>query len=329
MATALKRSAGLRRLPLLVVMTFAAGSLVGAQQPSEPLDPDPVRASIGVVRADGVLLPLAAIRNNVWRALAVVGRSGGSRMTPEARRLGLDGWVLAPPSASPRPFKLAKPMTVAYECSNTEVFDTSLASRKRLVGAETTRTLGLAIQGNATVQPAVHVAAATDVGSRGVRDAIAGTLQTLETQRFDALRGTNYAPELRRFSLAERAKRPVRFNTLFHHKKGLVDWYYFEAEKDYSDVGIVFFVSGWMAGFGAESYITDVHAVVAGSSDELKGAPTNVLGVIPGRYSFEPVTWVMATYTNIDLVYTLFQIGGHDEYSVKRVLDVSANHCLP
>ena len=106
-------------------------------------------------------------------------------MTPAARRLGLDGWLLTPPAASPRAFKLTKPITVPYECSNTEVFHTSLASGKRLVGAETARTMGLAIQGNANVQLAVDVAAATDAASRGVRDVITSTMQALETERFD------------------------------------------------------------------------------------------------------------------------------------------------
>jgi hypothetical protein len=275
-----------------------------------------------------VLLPLAAIQNNVWRPLVAANRSGGSRMTAAAKRLGLDGWLLTPLTGSPRPLTLTKPIAVPYECSNTEVFATSLTTRKRLAGAETARALGLAIRGNATVQPAFDAATATDAVSRGARDVITSMVQALETERFDAMRDTSYAPEWRRFSLAERAKRPVRFNILFHHKKGLDDWYYFEVEKDYSEVGFVFFVSGWKAGFGAESHLTEIRAGLGSSSE--KSAPTGVLGVIPGRYSNEPVTWVMAETSNIDVGYALYQIGGkNDYYSVKRVLYVSANHCIP
>jgi hypothetical protein len=38
----------------------------------------------------------------------------------------------------------------------------------------------------------------------------------------------------------------------------------------------------------------------------------------------------MAETSNIDVGYALYQIGGkNDYYSVKRVLYVSANHCIP
>ena len=85
---------------------------------------------------------------------------------------------------------------------------------------------------------------------------------------------------------------------------GVTDWYYFEAEKDYSDVGFTFFVDGWIAGYGAVSFLTEVRAGVGGalSLDNPEASQTDVLGVIHRRDSPEAAAWVIRGET----IWTLF-----------------------
>src|SRR5687768_14192158 len=93
----------------LVLIVIAAAPILGAQQVRQ--SQASAGASIGVMRADGLLLPLAAVRDDGgWQAL--VEHGGGSRMTFQARRLRLDGWLLAERGGNPRPFRLTKPMSV-------------------------------------------------------------------------------------------------------------------------------------------------------------------------------------------------------------------------
>ena len=283
------------------------------------------------MRADGLLLPIATIQSNAWRSLVVDRPGRGLRLTAAAMRLMPGGWRLTPAKGAPRAFSLTKSSVVPFECSNAEVFQTDLTSPKRLTGADTAKTLGLSAHGNITIERVADIATAADSGSRRIRDLVVSVVQALETERFGGLSGDPSLPfgPMRRFTLADRAKRPVRFRRLAHHKIGDTDWYYFETEKNYPEVGFGSFSAGWIAGRGAESHMSNIHSELGGVSIDNEVDPAEVLGVIPGRNPSEGATWVMSRRTTIDLVYTLYQVGVDDDYAVKRVLDVGANHCLP
>jgi hypothetical protein len=311
-----------------LLITAVGAHLMAAQDATRPAPPR--EANVGVVRADGVVLPLAAVRDGIWRPLSTEGGSGGSAMTAEARKLPLAGWTVVPTSGSiPRPFTLTKPATVEYRCSSSEVFDTSLSAPRRLQREDSFRHLGLAMNGTGTIESAVDLVARPDAASRDVRQLITRTGQALEAERVPGIKV--WEPELQKSIQAQQATRPVEIVRLFRHFLGPVPWHYFEAEKRYAQTEIVFFVSGWIGAFGMETRLTEVRASFGSEGDNPPLPPTEVLGVVRSG-PLQGATWVLAWHTNVDLTYSLIQVGaggGGDTYSWHHVLDVTANHCVP
>ena len=317
------------RLGLGCSLVVSIGALLSAQD--WVLQP-PVSGALGVMRQDGLFLPLASVQNNKWRALAVNRQGGGSQFSADAGRLSTEGWRLIRPRGAAASFALTKAFTAAFECSRSQVFDTTIASGKRLAGADTARTIGIGVRGNVPIERAADLSAANDPRSRRIRDLISGAAQAMETERFESFRVDdpyrNFV-SLRRFSAADRTARTLRFRRLFYHKAGLHDWYYFEAQKDYPEVDRRFVIMGWIGAFGDESAMVDVHAGVIGrpALDDPVGEPSEVLGVVPPRGATSTATWIMVRRTTLDLTITLHQVD--EEYRVKPVVDVLVSHCVP
>ena len=168
-----------RILVFVVVALIVIGFIpLGAQK--APLPPAPIEASIGVVRADGLVLPVATLRNKLWRRLSVDNRSYGSQFAPEAHALPFKGWTLFPSGGNRRFFSLTKPATVEFACSRTTAFETTMSTAQRLLGQDTARTSGVAMLGNATVEPAIELVTKSDSISQGVKELVIKTVQALE-----------------------------------------------------------------------------------------------------------------------------------------------------
>jgi len=262
------------------------------------------------MRADGLLLPIASIQNNTWRSLALKRTNGGTRLSAAAKSLMHDGWRLIPAKGTPRTFSLTKASSARFECSSADVYETTLTAPKRLSGADTAKSLGLAARGNVPGEPVTDVSSATDRKSRRTQELIASTVQALETERIDALRSGASVIEygaLRRFTADDRARR-LRFLRLVGHTLNNTDWHYFEVVKDYPEMRLSFFAGGWIATGGTGSHLIDVEAGFGSPSSDHEVEPAEVLGVIPGRYD-AGATWVMSRRTNIDLTYTMYLVG--------------------
>ena len=73
--------------------------------------------------------------------------------------------------------------------------------------------------------------------------------------------------------------------------------------------------------------MTDVRSWFGDNRGE-ESLPAEVLGVV--QTSLYGATWVMAFPSNVDVIYSLVQVGaGKDVFSRRDVFDVWANHCRP
>lgn len=306
-----------------LIATMLGCAVLAAQQ--TPTAPATVEAAIGIVRADGVMVPLATLRDRAWQPLSEQ-RSGDSVMTQAGSALPLEGWTLFPVAGgNSRVLRLTKPVSVGFECSQAEAFDTSISAPIRLRGTDTAKPLGLAVRGNAKPQAATDLLTSLDAAGLKTRALITSTVQALEFERFEAALKNH--PDLGRFNPAQGRSPAVMITRLWRHNASGADWHYFEAQKEYPGVGIAFWATGWIAASGTDSYVTDLKAGFGSTTDS---PDTDVIAVIPGE-PFQGATWIMALHSDVDLIYTLVQVGAEagDIRSWRHVLDVWVNHCLP
>jgi hypothetical protein len=177
------------------------------------------QGSIGIVRTDGMFLPIAAYTGRRWRSL---GASTNSpfRMNAEAKQLPRDGWTLRPSRGAERAFSLTGRTSIKFECSTAEGFGTTLAAGRPLQGSETRKLAGLAVLGNLRVEAATDLSRdGSEMGVR-IRALISSTVQALETERFAAPPGPFPDAGLSTITPTARRERPITVTPLFHHRSG-------------------------------------------------------------------------------------------------------------
>ena len=281
--------------------------------------------SVAIVRADGVLIPIAVLRSGTWRALTTpVG--DGLRLTAEARALTGAGWTLFPRDGGrPRALGVKGLTTARAECSAVQGFNTNLPRPPGLAKAEPRRKAGIAVRGNATVERVVDVVAKPDGASQGAAALVSQMVIALEAER---LVGRPNA-EILSLPATARANRAVSLITLLRYPLDGEDWYYFEAERPYPELGLGSSARGWLSLGGTMWNVSSLRGGFTAIGDpELDY--TDALGVVRvGRRAL----WVTELHSLIDELYELHELRHETESGGPRVLrhliTVRGNHCMP
>jgi hypothetical protein len=303
-----------RALTTIVVASIVLGGGGGHAQTATPSD-----LTIGVIRSDGTLLPLASRRNGEWRELL---RDDGRnvRLTSAAQQLRT-GWTTVPTTG-----KAAEAVTVGrivntrYECATAQAFSIENYRGRRTRAGERIENVGLAAVGAGNIERPQDVAKLPDDASRTIAAFLGRTVDAIEAdliQRRNAL--TTNEPR--------RGPRTLRIDRLYRHRLNSVDeWTYFEVTKPYSSEADVY-ASGWINTSPSRLEVWRVHSGLGGTAEDLQGRPSDVLGIVRAGASN---IWLLAQYSNVDEGYTLFDANdGQYGSELGRVLEVAVNHCLP
>jgi hypothetical protein len=226
---------------LALVVTVSLWSSVTRAQP-----PSPVQSShftLGVVRGDGILLPLASRESEGWtelRSLVSDGDHGVFRLL-DAQGLAREGWTYVPwDTGVPRPLTIRDMVTTDAHCERQEGFATNAPTPGPNVAAPHLVS-GIAVHGNVSTVPIENVVRQPDDASRRVARFIVQLTHAVESERTSI---PPRSPE-RTIPSSERGRVPVQITTLARDRVGDVGFYYFEAHKRYGAVES--YANGWIA----------------------------------------------------------------------------------
>src|SRR5690348_9495169 len=114
------------RIAIAAAMALAAGAAGGAQREFPPLN---ATVTVGVVRGDGMLLPIANHKSGAWKPLVpgAPNLANATVVTRDARTLAKIGWRLLPVigGGAARAMTLRDRRTVGSHCSEQQVLETS------------------------------------------------------------------------------------------------------------------------------------------------------------------------------------------------------------
>jgi hypothetical protein len=238
-------------------------------------------AAVGVVCEGGLLMPIAVRSQDAWRSLTEKADPGAAlTLTREAASLPRVGWTIVPfdVNVASRALTLAGPALLddSSVCNDQEGFRTDAPTNAR--SRRPTDFIGIALMGRVTVERVETVQHLPDPESRRVGNLIVQLVQALEAERLDALPAGTALP-----SASQRSRTPVDLDNMWRYRYAGNDWYYFEAEKDYSSDGNTgnTFVKGWMvaAASRADASLVRVHVSVGDIEDGVT-LETHALGVL-------------------------------------------------
>ncbi len=263
-----------------VIASSPAGHASRAQTPG------PVQSSgliLGVVRGDGILLPLASRENEAWTILRYFVTEGNKGLFKllDAPRVPREGWTyVAWNAGDPRPLAIKDLVTTDAHCSRQEGFATNAPTSEAKLEAPHLMA-GIAVHGNVStvrVEDMVHQA---DDSSRRVARFIVQLTHALEAERASSVPPRITIPS------NERGRVPVQITTLARDRLFEVDYYYFEARKRYGRVES--YASGWLASspFSISIVSADGGIYRGGETVRRRGRVLGVLRI--GRAS----VWVM------------------------------------
>lgn len=263
-------------LLVVVCLTLAATAPAVARQIRAVDDRSPI--SIGIMRVDGVLIPLVTLDRDSRQPLMVMDSDQGNRfaMSPEAASLESGRWTLWRRAGDgPVEFRITGRAIVDFGYSFHEVWNTTFKGTPARRGYVPVRTIGLATQGAIVEQPETLVSQ-PDAASQRVGLLISRLAQSKESE----LLGAEPNHPLQLYSAAVRAKTIVRLKKLWRRRTPDADTYYFEAVKQYGYLPMM--TSGWIVVSSGRTTTRDV--VIAAADDIYKqGVFRNVLGIVPFR----------------------------------------------
>ncbi|OFV93089.1 MAG: hypothetical protein A3G76_11670 [Acidobacteria bacterium RIFCSPLOWO2_12_FULL_65_11] len=241
------------------------------------------RVAVGVVCEGGMLLPIARRSQGAWRSLtddekAEVGVP--LKLTSEATSLPRAGWTIVPFDANvtSRILNLEGSAVVddASACTDQEGFRTDAPANAR--SRRPTDFIGIAVMGRVMVERVETVQHLPDPSSRRVGSLVVQLVQALEAERVEASATGRFVP-----SASQRARTPVDLDNMWRHRHGENDWYYFAAQKDYTnfdDTGNTL-VKGWIvaAASGNGASLMKVGVSVGNALDGVT-VQTHALGVL-------------------------------------------------
>lgn len=260
----------------------------------------PTPVAIGIVRADGVLFPLARFENNVWTPLMTDGPDETTaHLTETGHRLARAAWTAFPLSGGAAfPLTLRGVTTVDSHCVRTEAIRTNAPTRPFPPQTWPMPKVAIAVSGSGKFARVEQLTAPYDAEARRVTRVIVSLTQTLEAERVDA--ETN--SPLARYTANERGQVPVQITKLGRTPPAGQTQYYFEARKRYRS-GPEFFVKGWFTVGQYALHMTEVQAAATHSDN--KGIDTaQVLGVLALS---DRAVWVLEAQSYESEAYELME----------------------
>jgi len=279
------------RLRLLSLIAVALASspgngASGAQTPRTVYS----RVNVGVVRSDGILLPLASQENDAWTILRTFTSVGDRSLYKllDAQSVPRQGWTYVPrDSGVHRPLAVLDMVTTDAHCGNQEGFATNAPPPVSKLDSPHLMS-GVAIHGDVSAVRIEDMVRQPDAMSRRVARFVVQLTQALEVET--ASLQSKLPPAI---SPDERERVPVQITALARDRvgdggaHGYVDYYYFEAHKRYRTVES--HANGWIVSSpGSLSVLrTTVGIDRGGETARQRG---RVLGVLRIRRSS---VWVM------------------------------------
>ena len=269
---------------IALVLAFSASD-GGASRAQTPSPVQPSRLSLGVVRGDGILLPLAFRENEEWtslRSLVIDGDQGVYRLR-DAQRVPREGWTYLPwDGGASRPLAIKDLVTTDAYCQRQEGFATSAPKPGPKLDAPHLMA-GIAFHGNVSAVPIEDMLHQPDDESRRVARFIVQLTHALESER------TSVPPRSPRTTipLNDRGRVPVQISTLARDRVGDADFYYFEARKRYGAVES--YTKGWLMSSPFSISVVRVDGGIdgGGETSRLRGRVLGVLRVLRNS------VWVM------------------------------------
>lgn len=205
----------------------------------------PVQSSrliVGVVRGDGILLPLASMKDEGWTILRSFDPAGrGLFRIRDVPLIPREGWTYVPWGAGvPRPLSILDMVTTDAYCDRQEGFTTNAPPPSLKLEAPHLMS-GIAIHGDVSAVPAEDVVRQPDAASRRTARFVVQLTHALEAERAPV------SPKSPRTTIPSngRERVPVQITTLVRDRVGDADYYYFEAHKRYGAVES--YANGWLA----------------------------------------------------------------------------------
>jgi hypothetical protein len=238
---------------------------------------------VGVVRGDGMLVPLALHRPQaeLWEPLSGNAAAGGIRIL-DAAALPARQWTFHPgDGASPRPLAIFDRQTLPVYCERQEV----LATDALPAGSpgRVRPPLGFATNGNLEVLPVGDVLAQPDDASR---QAAAFIVQM--THGLEAGLAAQPSSRLAAISTAQRQRAQVVITLLRRVRTNGDDSYYFEAHKQYGRIHP--YARGWIYSSRTRISLLGVSAGVDSGGES--GRPQ---GRVLGAVRYGRAAWIMET----------------------------------
>ena len=277
----------LRWLSFIAVMIAASpgGGASSAQAPR----PVYSRLNIGVVRGDGILLPLASKENETWTILRSYSSVGDRSLYKllDAQSVPREGWTYVPwDSGVPRPLSILDTVTTDAHCARQEGFATNAPPPGSKLDSPHLMA-GIAIHGDVSAVRVEDMVHQPDATSRRVARFVVQLTHALEAETSVRPKSPPAIPP------NERERIPVQITSLARDRvgdggaHGYVDYYYFEAHKRYRAVES--YANGWLVfSTGSLSVLRTTAGIYRGG--ETARQRGRVLGVMRIRRSS---VWVM------------------------------------
>ena len=268
-------------IALVIAFSFGGGAST-AQTPGPARSP---RLSVGVVRGDGILLPLASRESEAWTVLRSYVSDGdrGVYTLRDAPGVPREGWTaVAWDTGVSRPLAIMEMVTTDAYCARQEGFTTNAPKPAPKLEAPHLMS-GIAIHGNVSAVRIEDMVRQPDPASRRVARFIVQLTHALESER------TSMPPrsERRTVPLNDRGRVPVEITTLARDRVREAGHYYFEARKRYG--AVEFYASGWLTSspFSISVVRIDGGIYAGGETSRRSG---RVLGVLR---ALQHSVWVM------------------------------------
>jgi hypothetical protein len=302
------RRAWMKPFLLVIVAAFTATACA----PERSMAQDADRVAVGIMCEGSVLHPVVMRSQQKWTSLTEDDepRQLGDplKITGAAKALPREGWTLFPSGGgAPRVLKVGGAVG-GPPCFN-EGF--------KIEGA--TQPQGVAVLGEATVDPVEDVRRLPDASSRRIGNVIIQLTNSFEAERAET--AETYVPgpggERREYlpSASQRARGKVNIDRLWRHHFNDADWYYFEARKSYSDPGREVgdtVAQGWIraAASGGYTSLFDVSVILGNVDDKGLLKLDEVHGVVRlGDRAF----WVVTVLGYESGFFQLKEIGPYGE----------------
>lgn len=281
----------MRHFPRISLIALAIAFSIGGSA-SRAQAPRPVssRINIGVVRGDGIFLPLASKENETWtilRSFTSVGDKSLYKLV-DAQSVPREGWTYVPwDSGVPRPLAVLSMVTTDAHCGRQEGFASNAPPAGSKLDSPHLMS-GIAIHGDVSAVRIEDMVRQPDAMSRRVARFVVQLTHALEAQTA-SIRPT-LPPAI---SPNERGRVPVQITTLARDRvgdggaHGYADYYYFEAHKRYRAVES--YASGWLESSPGSLSVLRTTAGVYRGGETLRQRG-RVLGALHVRRSS---VWVM------------------------------------